>query len=225
MKKIINKIPLLRNIASWLYFKLIVPFKNFNGSGDYWQKRYQKGGNSGDGSYDRLAEFKAEFINDFVKTHKIQSIIEIGCGDGNQLNYANYPNYVGYDVSEDALKLCRSKFEKDNTKRFNHLDALDDNKADLSLSLDVIYHLIEDKVYETHMDLLFSLAEKYVIIYSSNSNHQQKLQAPHVKHRQFTEWTNHLKSWELIEIKKNIYPFDGNTEKTSFADFYVFKKV
>jgi len=225
MKKIIKKTPFLRNIASWLYFKLIVPFKEFNGSGDYWNKRYKKGGNSGDGSYDKLAEFKSEFINNFVKLNHIDSIIEIGCGDGNQLNYAKYPKYIGYDVSEEALRLCRSKFNEDKTKAFKHLNSFATDRADLSLSLDVIYHLIEDDVFEVHMNQLFSVSDKYVIIYSSNTNQQQNLQAPHVKHRKFTEWTERLDNWELIEIKKNKYPFDGNTEKSSFADFYVFKNT
>ena len=36
-------------------------------SKNYWEKRYLKGGDSGDGSYGKLAEFKAKIMNRFVK--------------------------------------------------------------------------------------------------------------------------------------------------------------
>ena len=37
----------------------------FRNSTDYWERRYRKGGNSGAGSYNRLARFKAGFLNGF----------------------------------------------------------------------------------------------------------------------------------------------------------------
>lgn len=48
-------------------FKKELDFKN---SESYWIERYDKGGNSGAGSYDNYAEFKADIINDFVKKMK-----------------------------------------------------------------------------------------------------------------------------------------------------------
>ncbi len=65
----------------------------FPGSDKYWEQRYAVGGNSGVGSYGKFANFKAEVINKFVREHKIKSVIEFGCGDGNQLKLANYPSY------------------------------------------------------------------------------------------------------------------------------------
>ncbi|MGD9858413.1 MAG: hypothetical protein AB7U20_26025 [Planctomycetaceae bacterium] len=63
--------------------------RKFTGSSDYWVRRYRKGRNSGGGSYGRLAEFKAQVLNDLVREHRIQTVIEFGCGDGNQLALAN----------------------------------------------------------------------------------------------------------------------------------------
>ena len=37
--------------------------RRFPGSTDYWVERYQKGGNSGPGSYSELAKFKARVLN------------------------------------------------------------------------------------------------------------------------------------------------------------------
>ena len=39
------------------------------------------------------------------------------------------------------------------------------DRAELALSLDVIYHLVEDTVYESYMGQLFDSATKYVIVY------------------------------------------------------------
>ena len=44
----------------------------------------------------------------------------------------------------------------------------DKNFFDLSLSLDVIYHLVEDRVFDLHMKTLF-YSSKYVIIFSTIS--------------------------------------------------------
>ena len=36
----------------------------------YWNNRYVKGGNSGAGSYNNLAQFKGDVINNFIKKMK-----------------------------------------------------------------------------------------------------------------------------------------------------------
>ena len=48
----------------------------FRGSAAYWDARYRAGGNSGAGSYGRLAAFKAEVLNEFVRRRGIRSIVE-----------------------------------------------------------------------------------------------------------------------------------------------------
>lgn len=87
-------------------------------SSDYWERRYRSGCDSGAGSYHRLAVFKADIINDFVRSNNIMSVIEWGCGDGNQLNYAQYPQYTGIDVSAKAVEICKKIFRGDNSKQF-----------------------------------------------------------------------------------------------------------
>ncbi|CAN0376004.1 unnamed protein product, partial [Ectocarpus sp. 4 AP-2014] len=179
------------------------------GSKNYWEKRYTNKGTSGAGSYNRLATFKADVLNAFVKENNIKSVVEFGCGDGNQLSLATYPDYIGVDVSKTAVQLCKNLFKEDASKRFfeYNTDTYKNAniKADLSLSLDVIYHLIEDPVFEAHMTDLFSAATKYVIIYSSNYD---KKQTYHERDRTFTDWvTKHCPTWSLLEVIKNPYPF------------------
>lgn len=197
-------------------------------SAQYWENRYAKRGTSGAGSYGHLAQFKADFLNSFVKNNSIGSVIELGCGDGNQLRFAEYPSYFGYDVSETAIMKCRKLYANDFTKTFDtHLPQK--KQFDLSLSLDVIFHLIEDEIFERYMKNLFSLSTRFAIIYSSNlsqSDFDKKYgdkTAQHVKHRCFTDWISlNEKNWKIIETKKNPYQFDPlRPNETSFSDFYV----
>jgi len=204
----------------------------FPGSRNYWEKRYLKGGNSGHGSYNILARYKAGTINPFVKQKKIKSVIEFGCGDGNQLGLAKYPKYIGLDVSSIAIKWCIDKFKNDKTKSFFLYDseAFADNarvlKCDLALSLDVIFHLIEANAFESHLRHLFSSSEKYVIIYSSNKSINKIGQGVHVKHRFFTKWiSKNIKGWKLDKKIKNKYPLFNDDRKGSFSDFYIYKRT
>lgn len=195
----------------------------FKNSSDYWDRRYRNGGTSGAGSYNQLAEFKASFLNRFVDHHQIDSVIEYGSGDGAQLKLARYPSYTGVDVSAKAVEMCRLSFANDETKRFLQSDAaVLLPKADLSLSLDVIYHLVEDSVYDKYMRQLFESARRFVIVYSSDMD--QSWPQGHVRHRRFTRWVERNKpEWFLFSTRKNTYPYDpAEPERTSFADFYVF---
>lgn len=197
-------------------------------SNEYWDQRYLSGSNSGSGSYNHLAKFKANVINNFVSENSIKSVIEFGCGDGNQLGLSNYKRYIGFDVSATAVALCKKKFKADKNKVFNLVSEYNNECAELSLSLDVIYHLIEDDVYESYMNRLFSSASKYIIIYSSNSDlNNSKLSklAPHVKHRKFSVYIEeYFSMWTLKEKVNNQYAYDGNYELTSFSDFYIYVK-
>jgi glycosyltransferase involved in cell wall biosynthesis len=202
--------------------------KIFNSS-KYWENRYIKGGNSGAGSYNHLAEFKAEVLNNFIKTNNIKNLLEFGCGDGNNLALYSIENYAGVDVSSKAIEICKSKFENDVSKQFFVLDEFMLNKkslktSELVLSLDVIYHLIEDDVFDEYMNNLFNHSSKYIIIYASNFD---EVLCSHVKHRKFTNWIEKNKpNWILKEFVKNKYPWNSDKpNETSFADFYIFEKT
>jgi len=217
-----------RNINNLkLNFHSSYNYEYVNSSKDYWEKRYSYGGNSGAGSYNNLALFKASIINNFVNKNNINTVIEWGSGDCNQLSLANYKKYIGFDVSKTAIKICQKKFKNDTTKTFIHLNDnyINDKKADLSISLDVIYHLLEDNIYNVYMNNLFNSSKKFVCIYSSNIN---KKWDQHVRHRKFTDWIDKYISneWKIKEYIPNKYPFDiKHQESTSFSDFYFYEKI
>lgn len=205
----------IRRLVSTLYF---------NNSEDYWKKRYDCGGNSGSGSYGNLAEFKGQVISDFVKENRITSAIEFGSGDGNQLKYIKMPNYLGFDISETAIENCKNIFKEDQNLKFKLLKDFQGEKADLVLSIDVIFHLIEDRIYYEYMNRLFSSSLKFVIIYSSDSDLNHSKFAPHFKQRAFTKWVEkNFPAFSLIKKIPNQYPYDG-TEQTSVSDFFIYEK-
>jgi SAM-dependent methyltransferase len=199
----------------------------FSNSSQYWEDRYKVGGNSGAGSYGRLARFKAQVLNDFVIKHEINSVVEYGCGDGAQLELANYSAYTGFDISPQAVTLCRNKFSgRPNYQFFETKTLLEkEGNFDLAISLDVIYHLIEDDVFDSYMKRLFASSNNFVIIYSNNID--KKFDAPHVRGRKFTLWCDEFaKDWALYQVIENIYPYDpAKSNDTSHADFYIFKRA
>ncbi|MGH7025493.1 MAG: class I SAM-dependent methyltransferase [Caulobacteraceae bacterium] len=224
-KRAIANTPVLGPVVRSIYSYFARPQKAaFEGSTPYWEDRYRSGRDSGAGSYNRLAQFKAEILNEFVASHGVSSVVEFGCGDGAQLALAKYRNFVGVDISRRAIELCRERFHGDATKAFYHRDDLPpDTTAELVISLDVIYHLVEDDVYEKYMRDLFSDSSKYVVIYSSDFEGEQN--RPHVRHRQFTSWIDqNAPRYTLIEKVPNRYPYDERyPHKTSFSEFFVFE--
>jgi SAM-dependent methyltransferase len=204
----------------------------FRGSGKYWEGRYTAGGNSGIGSYGEFASFKSEVINEFVKRECVMTVIEFGCGNGNQLQYAEYPRYLGLDISTSAINKCKELYKDDRTKEFLVVQPNGEyGKHDLALSLDVIFHLVEDHVFDAYMKNLLSASELFVIIYSSNASslNTQYHWPPHIRHRQFTDWiATNGPEWQLIQHIPNRYPYkrtELGAECGSFADFYIFRRL
>lgn len=214
--------PLTRGAVS-LYRKATFP-----GSSAYWGERYAKGGTSGPGSYGPFATFKAEVLNGLVREFAIESVVEFGCGDGAQLAFAEYPRYTGLDVSPHAIQRCIERFPDDPTKSFFRYDpeCFHDKagvfRADLALSLDVIYHLTEDAVFERYMTHLFAAGTRLVVIYSNDADHP--CAAAHVRFRKFSTWiARRAPRWALARHVPNRFPDTGDYRTGSPSDFYVYQ--
>jgi hypothetical protein len=228
-KKKLQRIPVLGSLATLIFRRITGRHKSaepFPGSEKYWEQRYASGGDSGAGSYSKFAKFKAKFLNAFVAEHDIKSVIEFGCGDGSQLELAVYPEYLGLDVSDTVIAACRKKFSSDPRKTFKQVREFSTQTAELTLSLDVIYHLLEDHVYEEYMRSLFNAATRYAVIYSSNTDNNEGFEGTHVKHRTFGKWVAaNIHGWKLQAHIPNEYPYKGDYTTGSFADFYVYKRI
>ena len=126
-------------------------------------------------------------------------------------------------MSATILAQNTKAFAGDRSKSFLHVTDFDVkvHRADLVLSLDVLYHLVEDDVFETYMQRLFAASQRWVIIYSSNHEHTKNWYASrgsHVRHRMFSSWVRaHQPTWHLVRHEPN--PHNQSTA----ASFFVFE--
>ncbi len=185
------------------------------------------GGDSGRGSRGVLAEYKAEFLSDFIITHDVTSVTELGCGDGAQISLGNYPQYTGLDVSATAVRSCVKRFADDPTKTFSVYasGAIADPRglltSDLAMSLDVLFHLVEQEVFELYMQDLFSMARRFVIIYASDERPESA--SPSVTNRSFTEWIEqNINGWKLQQHVPNPHSWTGDRSTSTFSEFFVY---
>jgi len=226
MKEALKKFPPMALVSS--FFWRIRNARKESVSRGFWEARYAEGGTSGPGSYGQLADFKATTINEIVSIYSVDSIIDFGCGDGNQLRNINQVSYLGFDVSSDAVNRCQAMYSEDASKQFMAIEAYRGQRATMAMSLDVIFHLVEDVVFEEYMRRLFGAADQLVLVYSSNFEQfcfNPFAKPSHVRHRKFTHWIeNHAPEWSEIKVIENPYKLhEGVTPKThSVADFYLF---
>ncbi len=194
-------------------------------SANYWERRYSTGNNSGGGSYGAVADYKADFLNSLVVERRVESVIEFGCGDGNQLSLASYPRYIGLDVSRTAVAMCAARFRDDSTKSFlwydpQHFVNNGAVTADLGLSLDVLLHLVENDVYETYLSHLFGASGRLVAIFSPDRDEHV---ASHVRYRKFTPViAERFSEWNLVAQVPNDLAEQGHD---TAAEFFIYERT
>ncbi len=179
---------------------------------EYWERRYRAGKRgSGPGSRGLEAQQKAAYINRLIVRHHVNRVIDWGCGDGIVASLIASRRYIGLEVSERALAMCRERVLLPR-RHWVHFDGIRAPKlppADMALSLDVIFHLTDDKLYRAHLRQLFRSAP-LVVVHSSDWDEPGE---SHVLHRQFTK--DVPKGWRCV----------AKPEVEHAIGFYVFEKV
>jgi hypothetical protein len=165
-------------------------------SGDYWRDRYRLGGDSGRGSYGDRAAFKAATLNSFIEAQGIDRCLEFGSGDGHQASLLRIAEYLGLDIAPEAVLIAENRCAGDPSRRFAVYapDAYDPAlgpTAPLTISMDVILHLVEDEVYERYMRNLFAASTRFVAIYSTATDRQPRMRGRHVRFRDHRPWIAH----------------------------------
>lgn len=194
----------------------------------YWERRYAAGGTSGEGSYGRLADFKAKVINDFIVEKKILSVIEFGCGDGNQLSLLQVPRYIGLDVSASAIRRCIARYADDGTKSFFLFDAkgFQDRTgvfaAELVLSLDVIYHIVSDEEFEAYMRHACAASLRYLMLYTTDVD---SADMGHQRHRAVSRWMQRRSDFVRVNRIENPYAGSEDGQEQSDAAFLVYERA
>jgi len=187
----------------------------------YWDVHYQTGGKSGAGSYGFLGEWKAEIINHFLQTHPVETVVDVGCGDGHMVSMIDYPRYLGFDVSLKSIEICRNLFQGDPKKEFHLYETGKTTlpPCDLVTCLDVLYHITDEKDYFAILDNIFSSSHKYIILYTTLEGYKYQGEKPQAGmfHRDTLSHLKKYTGWKN-EIIKQKYP------GRSGADFIILKK-
>lgn len=194
------------------------------GSSRFWDLHYRAGGTSGPGSVGELRSYKATFLNNFVAQHSVSRVVEFGCGNGDQLEEASYPEYVGLDISEAVVQRAIRRYRGDSSKSFfiysprGFVDNCGVFRAELTLSLDVIFHLVEDAIYHRYLEHLFAASTRWVIVYSSNMD-VATTNVRYTRHRRFIDDVAKFDGWRLVLRERNPLSHATNSQ------FFVFERV
>jgi SAM-dependent methyltransferase len=194
----------------------------FRTSVSHWQRHYERGGDSGPGSYGDSASYKADLINRVIRKYGIRSIIELGCGDGNQLAYLEVDEYVGLDISKSAIQRCLARHGGNTRRSFiwydqDHFhDPLHVVSADCSMSLDVIFHLVEDDVFSRYVRNLFNCGRRFVIIYALDMEQEKPVHVS-VLLRKYSDYI----ATAIPEFRIALHV----TAKHTFGDFYLYERI
>jgi methyltransferase family protein len=182
----------------------------------YWDRRYRDGRTSGAGSEGEEGAYKAQYVSDFIHEHSIASMIDWGCGDGQVLKLMDLheADYLGIDVSPTVVQRMRIEFpELEFVSMPPEIGAIPN---ELSISMDVLFHLPDDRDYFEYLNNLFGSAERFVIIYATN--HATGRTARHVFRREFTpDVAERFPNWELKTIETPLHE--------GLASFFVYEKV
>lgn len=107
-------------------------------------------GFSGDGSRVENAIPYMLFLQNFLKTHQIKSVVDVGCGDWTFSRYLewNDAKYIGIDVVKSVIEKNTRQFASDQIS-FIHASGTtyDLPKADLLICKDVLQHLSNDEIF------------------------------------------------------------------------------
>jgi len=123
------------------------------------------GGGSGSGSklsYDNKAYLKS--IEDIIEEYKIESILDIGCGDWEIMRHLSFDGeYLGIDIVKSVIEENKVKYPEIN---FQHKDIMNglNESYDLIIIKDVIQHHTDEDIIKI-MDILL---EKGKYIYCVN---------------------------------------------------------
>jgi len=108
-----------------------------------WGRDVAGKGTSGTGSTLEITREYRAYLEDFIKTHHIKSVVDAGCGDWTFSSVIDWngASYLGVDIASDVIATVRAKHEK-ATIKFQVGDITDDlPAADLLISKDVLQHL------------------------------------------------------------------------------------
>jgi SAM-dependent methyltransferase len=142
-------------------------------------------GTSGTGSTLEITREYRAYVEDFIRKHDVQSVVDAGCGDWGFSSAMNWgdASYLGVDIASDVIATVRRKHEKGKI-RFQVGDITEDlPAADLLISKDVLQHLSNELVQKFIENNLRQGKYKWVILTNDRTGPRQNLDTQPGGHR------------------------------------------
>jgi SAM-dependent methyltransferase len=208
----------------------------------YWERRYLHGGFSGAGSRGESLSQKIGFAHTVygdVQKEGGCGVLDLGCGDGRFAagfvkfgleEQVNFTAYRAVDISPKALEIaeefCRHNVPPEEVNRHMSFELFRPDRPEqpitpgvfgLGLSLEVIFHILEDDIYDLYMRTLFDRC-RTVFIQTAADPEPVRTAGDHIVWRDTQEWV-----WthrpEAVCIHHIPRPFGDR----SFSDFFVYR--
>ena len=131
-----------------------------------WGRDVGGRGTSGTGSTLAITQEYRAYIEDFIETHGVTSVVDAGCGDWGFSSAIDWgdASYLGVDIASDVIAAVRARHETGRI-RFQVGDITDElPAADLLISKDVLQHLSNDLVRKFISNNLRPGKYKWVIL-------------------------------------------------------------
>jgi len=174
---------------------------------------------SGPGSYIHNAKTSLNFINKVIKEKKINSILDLGCGDWNwfkEVELGTNISYLGYDCSNKLININTEKYGNKNIKfEVKDISTCEFPKVDLIICRDVLFH-IDKNITLKIIDKIKQKCDYFI----STSFLKQK------KNNNINKYLN-IENWGFYHINLNICPFDlksymiDSEEETNINNRYI----
>tara|TARA_B100000780_G_scaffold103544_1_gene72451 strand:- start:80 stop:757 length:678 start_codon:yes stop_codon:yes gene_type:complete len=135
-------------------------------------------GNSGGGSCINEINLNQyiPFITNFINKNKIESVVDIGCGDFRcgELIYKDINClYTGYDVYKKMIDTHNKKFADNKNFNFIFADIINNPeelvKAELCIIKDVLQHISSEMIYKFMDYITSNKLFKYVLIINTSN--------------------------------------------------------
>src|SRR5262245_23578469 len=131
-----------------------------------WGRDVAGNGTSGSGSTLEITREYRAYIEHFLRTHRVSSVVDAGCGDWSFSSAIDWgdASYLGVDIASDVIAAVRNKHEKGKI-RFQVGDVTEElPAADLLISKDVLQHVSNKLVHRFIRNNLRKGKYKWVIL-------------------------------------------------------------
>lgn len=187
----------------------------------YWDMRYKFGGISGSGSVGKIRADKWVIMDKYIDN--IDDIIDVGCGDlvfwGNRMP----KNYTGIDISSYRIEKNQELYPD---KLFITSPAqirLDLPPTKIVTCMDVLQHIMNDKIFEDIIYNLIHYSSKWIFIHTWKTNPLRPLFTDYI-YQMYHEPDKYI---DIIEEEgfKLMGSYSGGRKLHIDSALFVFKKV